>query len=128
MNKKILKLEGFDLANFKKQISPDEMREPIEADMFKRYPITNLDLTAYLPLVVKELTEGKESKPTLGERSSVLFSNRWQSNWENEWSSVEVIETKGGQRPKHRLTRKKRRKQRAAAEKARRDAQLEVEI
>jgi hypothetical protein len=128
MNKKILKLEGFDLANFKKQISPDEMRETIEADMFKRYPITNLDLTAYLPLVVKELTEGKESKPTLGERSSVLFSNRWQSNWENEWSSVEVIETKGGQRPKHRLTRKKRRKQRAAAEKARRDAQLEVEI
>jgi len=136
MNKKILKLEGFDLANFKKQVVVDDVMREAKAEevaeAFKRYPISNTDLIAYLPLVTKKITEGKnkgkEIKPALGERATVLFSKRWQDDWKEQWSTVEVIETKGGKIPKQKVSKKALRKAKLAEAKAQQDAQLEVEI
>jgi len=137
MNKKILKLEGFDLANFKKTTKVVNVAEggfvhkaaaKEVAETFHRYPISNLDLTAYLPLAVKELSEGRIVKPSLGDRSTILFSERWQSDWNDKWSKTEVLEVKGGRIPKKRKSKKQLQKEKAAEERRRRDAQLAVEI
>ena len=138
MNQKILKLEGFDLSKFKK-VALAEGIEKVEpekvAEAFKRYPIGNTDLVSYLPLVIKEISEGGKTRnvgPALSDRSTVLFAKRWGENWEYQYSKVTVIETKGGRVPHNsevdQLTFEQLREKKEAESKARQDELLLVEV
>lgn len=132
MNKKILKLEGFELDKFKKDFIVEKSAEGLKeatpkkvAEEFKRYPITNADLTAYLPITARRLAEGKEALPNLG---SLMFERRWQKDWEGRYRTTTVSEGKGNNPPQHQMTFAQLREKMEAEEKAKRDAYLEVEV
>jgi len=100
LNQKILKLEDFDLDNFKKKVVPlGEKKE----EGFVRYPIMDSDFLSYLPLHTI-LKENKEIKPKLGERATSLFHNRWEVDWGKEYKSVTVFEGTEKDIPQHQMT------------------------
>jgi coenzyme F420-reducing hydrogenase delta subunit len=135
MNKKILKLEGFDLANFRKdivveKIATSDVPKKVTEE-FKRYPITNSDLVAYLPLVTRTIKENGKAKKIyvkLSERSTILFTKRWQSDWEKKYSTTTVSECKGGRPAEHQMTFAQLREKKEVEVKERQDQQLEVEV
>jgi hypothetical protein len=108
LNRKILKLEGFDLSKF--QHAHTDIAEGIAAtvDTWDRYPISNRDLVAYLPLADRMIREGVSSSPILSEKSEGLFCKRWKKNWKDRYGAVLVEATVGGAVPHNPLIKEKK--------------------
>jgi len=121
MNKKILKLEGFDLDTFKKTSDVVVRRNEgkIVVPDYVRYPISNKDLVSYLPLSSTSINEGgkvRTIEPSLSERSLMLFAKRWKGNWKSRYENLTVVETKGNEKPIVPASVKKLREQKAKAD------------
>jgi len=133
MNKKILKLEGFDLDSFQKTSDIAIRRESktdggIVVPDYVRYPITNKDLVSYLPLASTSVNEGgnvRQIHPDLSERSMALFAKRWKNNWKSRYGDMEVQETKGAEKVIRAKTKSKLKEKKEAAE-ALTDPALEI--
>lgn len=104
LNQKILKLEDFDLSQFKKGAQTIIVGESKENE-YKRYPIYNTDLMSFLPLTTRKLLkEGRDIGPYLRERSTLLFQNRWEKDWKDRYGSAVIKEHKRDEKPSRQMT------------------------
>jgi len=99
LNQKFLSLEDFDISDFRG--SNTLVGESIKENRKKyvRYPIQSLDLTSFLPITEKIISERK-----LSERGQLLFLKRDAKNWTELYGNATIVEKDGNNKSGRQMT------------------------